>query len=994
MRTGSLTLTRSMAVALVLLAMLAAQPAAAALIGGRIDVTSMPARFPDVEFGSQSGKYLVVWPGSGCIYGRLITRNGVLDGTEFRISDAGYGALYPNVAYNATDNEFLVIWEQWERPGGPWGQRVDASTGQLKGANVQIGTQAGAARPVSAWSSASNTYLVAYWAGIDIYTQLITAGGSAIGSTANLSSDVEFSGYPAVAYLPSGNQFLVTWDYSPATGDPVIDNKGYIAGRRVNASTGSALSARSSITSVGGENRSAIASDQANSRWLVQCNQAAYVAYGYDQFGQLVNSDGSLCGNGLPIAHTAAFEGETILGCDVAFSSGQNRYLSVYQYYIGEDGGIGFTELNAAGQPTAPPSMIGYGSYGHMGVAADSAMDRFLVVFESIEGNVFYPRAQLYVIRDPVTNFFAAPQDAQCHLTWTNPSDSRFASTMIRYSTSGYPSSPSMGSLVVNKTSAPGTNDSFDHTGLTNEVRHYYSAFAFDTGGIYSLVAMSSCTPTPRPTVVNVTSNKANGSYKQGEVINVQVQFSCPVYVTGTPRLELETGATDRLISYSTGSGTNTITFVYSVQLGDASVDLDYKTVDSLLLNGGTIRDVGGRDASLSLPSPAGTGSISFNKSIVIDALRPAVTGVSSSNFDGAYRAGTTVNVVVVFGEPVVVTGTPLLELETGTTDRTLSYSSGSGTDRLNFIYTVQAGDTSSDLDYKSASSLTSAGTTIKDLIGNYATLTLPTPGAAGSLAANKDIRIDTTAPGTTVATPVGGVYNAAKSISLTATEPGIIYYTLDGSAPTTSSCAYSEPITISADTNLRFFGVDAAGNAEDPQQQAVYAILSTDGSTADARTNGIGAPVRLGGKVLYTNQATFGYVEEPGRWSGLRLQGALTVASGQLVCLTGTRQVTASGEPYVLVDHITPMTSATLSPLCSNNGGIQSSLMEGLLVKTCGVVRAGTVQAHSYVISDGASDAGIKVITQGAPGVVEGAFVTVVGACGRDGQRVIYRTD
>lgn len=991
----SATLTRLVAVALVLLATFAAQPAAAALMGSRIEVTGMSARFPDVEFGSQNGKYLVAWPSNGLIYGRLITRSGALDGTEFQISDTGYGALYPNVTYNATDNEFLVIWEQWDRLGGPWGQRVNASTGQLKGANFQIGTQANGARPVAAWSSGSNTYLVAYWAPVtDTYVQLISASGSPIGATTNLSSDIEFSGYPAVACLQSGNRFLVTWDYSPASGDPAFDNKGYIVGRRVSASTGSALSARSNITSVGGESRSAIASDQTNGRWLIQCNEGAYAGYGYDQFGQLVNSDGSLHGNSLPIAHSAAFEGETILGCDIAFSSGQNRYLSVYQYYLGEDGGIGFTELNATGQPTAPPSMIGYGSYGHMGVAADSAMDRFLVVWESLEGSLFHPRAQLYVIRDPVTNFFAAPQDTQTHLTWTNPSDSRFASTMIRYSTSGYPSSPSTGSLVVSKANSPGTSDGFDHTGLTNEVKHYYSAFAFDSDGIYSLVAMTSATPTPRPTVVNVTSTKANGGYKQGEVINVQAQFSCPVYVTGSPKLELETGGIDRLISYSTGSGSNTLTFVYSVQSGDASPDLDYKTVDSLALNGGTIRDIGGRDASLPLPSPGGTGSISFNKSIVIDALRPTVTGVSSSDFDGACKAGTTVNVEVVFSEPVVVTGTPLLELETGTTDRTLSYSSGSGTDRLGFAYTVQAGDTTSDLDYKSTSSLTSTGATIKDMVANFATLTLPTPGAAGSLAAKKDIRIDTTAPGTTTATPTSGVYNAAKSVALTGTEPGITYYTLDGSEPTTSSPAYSEPISIATDTTLRFFTVDAAGNAEDPQQQAVYAILSTDGSTGNARASGIGASVRLGGKVFYTKQGTFGYIEELDRWSGIRLEGALTAPSGQLVCLTGTRQVTAGGEPCILVDRITPMSSTTLGPLGSNNRDIQSGTMEGLLVKTWGIVKAGTVQDHSYVISDGSSDIGIKVITQGAPGVVEGSFVTVVAACGREGQRVIYRID
>jgi hypothetical protein len=44
--------------------------------------------------------------------------------------------------------------------------------------------------------------------------------------------------------------------------------------------------------------------------------------------------------------------------------------------------------------------------------------------------------------------------------------------------------------------------------------------------------------------------------------------------------------------------------------------------------------------------------------------------------------------------------------LETGSTDQVVSYSSGSGSDTLTFTYTVQSGDTSSDLDYASTSSL------------------------------------------------------------------------------------------------------------------------------------------------------------------------------------------------------------------------------------------------------------------------------------------------
>ncbi|NCZ70800.1 MAG: hypothetical protein EBY80_11670, partial [Actinobacteria bacterium] len=66
----------------------------------------------------------------------------------------------------------------------------------------------------------------------------------------------------------------------------------------------------------------------------------------------------------------------------------------------------------------------------------------------------------------------------------------------------------------------------------------------------------------------------------------------------------------------------------------------------------------------------------------------------------------------------------------------------------LVFNYTVQAGDTSADLDYVGANSLVLNGGVITDVAGNGAVLTLASPGAAGSLGANAAIEIDTTAPG------------------------------------------------------------------------------------------------------------------------------------------------------------------------------------------------------------------------------------------------------
>ena len=67
---------------------------------------------------------------------------------------------------------------------------------------------------------------------------------------------------------------------------------------------------------------------------------------------------------------------------------------------------------------------------------------------------------------------------------------------------------------------------------------------------------------------------------------------------------------------------------------------------------------------------------------------------------------------------------------------------------------------------------------------------------------------IDTKAP-VASANPTGGLYNTTKTVTLTMSEPGKIYYTTNRTNPTTSSNIYSGPITINTTTTLKYL----AGN-------------------------------------------------------------------------------------------------------------------------------------------------------------------------------------
>ena len=119
-------------------------------------------------------------------------------------------------------------------------------------------------------------------------------------------------------------------------------------------------------------------------------------------------------------------------------------------------------------------------------------------------------------------------------------------------------------------------------------------------------------------------------------------------------------------VDYASGTGTTTLTFNYTVASGHTSNDLDYSSASALTLNSGTIKDAAGNAATLTLASPGATNSLGANKAIVIDGIAPTVSSVSSPTADGTYKIGDVIAVTTTFSEAVTVTGTPQLELDTG----------------------------------------------------------------------------------------------------------------------------------------------------------------------------------------------------------------------------------------------------------------------------------------------------------------------------------------
>ena len=301
-------------------------------------------------------------------------------------------------------------------------------------------------------------------------------------------------------------------------------------------------------------------------------------------------------------------------------------------------------------------------------------------------------------------------------------------------------------------------------TGLTNGTAYKFSSTATNGAGTSSASAAStSATPAaPPPSITNITSSNANGSYNTGDVISIQVTFNQSVTVTGTPRLTLETGLTDQVLDYASGTGTNTLTFTYVIQTGDTSSDLTYVATNSLALNGGTIKNSSNLDAVLTLPSPAATGSLGANKAIVVDTTLPTITSFSSTTSDGSYKAGATINITATLSEAVTTAASITVTLDNG---QTVVLTHSAETDTLTGSYTIGAGQSSSDLGITSFA-LTSAPA---DPAGNSMTsTTMP----AGNISGTRAIVVDTTLPtlSSFTSTTSDGAYKVGSTINITAT--------------------------------------------------------------------------------------------------------------------------------------------------------------------------------------------------------------------------------
>ncbi|TDF95183.1 DUF5011 domain-containing protein [Paenibacillus piri] len=330
------------------------------------------------------------------------------------------------------------------------------------------------------------------------------------------------------------------------------------------------------------------------------------------------------------------------------------------------------------------------------------------------------------------------------------------------------------------------------------------------------------------PPVVRSVGVPAGGTYKAGDPLGFIVNFSETVIVNttgGTPYLPLTIGSTAVKAPYVSGSGTNALTFRYTVQSGDYDVNGIAVGTD-LSANGGMLRDGVGNDAILTLDGVGSTAAV------LVDAAAPTIGSVNVP-VNGTYKAGDNLEFIVNYDDNVTVDtagGTPQLPLTIGSTGVYAPYVSGSGTSALVFRYTVQNGDNDAD-GISVGAALSANGSTLRDSVGNNASLTL---NGVGSTAA---VLVDTAAPAvTSVSVPANGAYKAGDNLDFTVNYGENVTVNTAGGTPqlplTVGSTGVNASYVSGSGTSALVFRYTVQNGDNDADGISVGAALSVNGST------------------------------------------------------------------------------------------------------------------------------------------------------------------
>ncbi len=425
-------------------------------------------------------------------------------GGETTVPDDLEGTGGPWLCYNTARQEYLLTYGGYTTAGGLHAeirvQRIDAATGGLIGGSIWIDNEQGAALSKVAYSSASDCYLLVWENGggegvLPVYAQRLSSTAVPLGGIFHVSvGTYVYAGNPSICYNAVHDEFMVTfqayYDTEPLTWWD------YYA-QRVRASDGVLLGPNITIAATPDyDSNGDVTHDALLNRYLV-----IYDGGPPSPWGQFVTASGALDGPRFPVGNSDFHGGMSA----VTWNPLTGEYLATWAHCCTESNFA--RRLSQAGAYLGEPFRTngyvkGFGNWDPISALNAHTGESLICWFWQYD-DVYVRRYRPYALPPPdtqapapVTNLTLTRYANTMGISWTNPSTQDFAGAVVRFKTTGYPSSPTDGTLVLDQGDAPGTSSSIEHDGLARGT-YYYAIFAHDEVPNHSPATLAQATILP-----------------------------------------------------------------------------------------------------------------------------------------------------------------------------------------------------------------------------------------------------------------------------------------------------------------------------------------------------------------------------------------------------------------------------------------------------------------------------------------------------------------
>jgi streptogramin lyase len=329
---------------------------------------------------------------------------------------------------------------------------------------------------------------------------------------------------------------------------------------------------------------------------------------------------------------------------------------------------------------------------------------------------------------------------------------------------------------------------------------------------------------------------------------------------------------------------------------------------------------------------------------------------------------------------PLVQTVTPVFSPSSGPITNGTSISISCATPASVIYYTLDGTAPTTNSPAYSGPLAINGGTTLKALAA--------TDGYVNSTIRSVFYSLVQTA--TPVSSPASGPITNGTSISISCATPGaVIYYTLDGTPPTTSSTIYSGPLTVNGGTTVNAFAV-ASGHLDSAPKSVFFALVQTAAPVFSPSSGSISNGTSLsiscatpGAVIFYTVDGSAPTINSPVYTGPVTINGGTTVSAFAVTSehLDSAVQSTL----YPLVQTATPIFSqpagavqygTTISISCATPGATIYYTLNGTTPTTNSLV-----YTSPLTVSDPVIITAFAVASEHIDSVVEGALYTIIKA-------------